>query len=425
MAKIKKITAREILDSRGIPTIQGRLELDNGHIVYASASSGESLGKYEACELRDKDLTRYAGQGVTQAVNYINNLLAPKLVGISPERQEDVDYWLLKADGSKDRSVLGTNTISVLSQLLLKSSANNAGLSIYKYVEAYFNKIYKKKIAVEKLPSPIFNIINGGKHGTKNLEFQEFQLIPSTAVQFSNALEMAANIYNTLKNVLDYRNAGISVSEEGGFTPNLLTNNDALEIMKESLIQNKIQLGVDAFLGLDIAASQFMKNDKYTLKDKPAALTVTEYIQYLDEIIKKYSLLIVEDPLNDEDFPNWHKLTDQIGINTYIVGDDFIAGSKERLVKAVADKACSAIVLKFNQVATLSELFEVVNLAKDANIKLVFSQRLGETNDSIIADIAVGIQSDFVKFGAPVRGERVAKYNRLLEIEGEIEKNKV
>lgn len=422
MAKIKKITAREILDSRGIPTIQGQLELDNGHFLYASASSGESLGKYEAVELRDKNEARYAGKGVTQAVNYINDLLSPKLVGISPERQQDVDFWLLKADGSNNRSVLGTNTISVISQLLLKSAADNSGLPLYKYISTYFNKAYKKNIVIEKVPSPIFNIINGGKHGTKNLEFQEFQLIPSTAMQFSKSLEMAANIYNTLKNVLDYRNAGISVSEEGGFTPNLLTNNDALEIMKESLVQNKIQLGVDAFLGLDIAASQFMKNDKYALKDKPAPLSVVEYMEYLNEIIKKYSLIVVEDPLSDEDFPNWHKLTEQIGINTYIVGDDFIAGNKERLVKAVADKACSAIVLKFNQVATLSELFEVVNLAKDANIKLIFSQRLGETNDSIIADIAVGIQADFVKFGAPVRGERVAKYNRLLEIEDEIRK---
>jgi enolase len=420
MAKIKKITAREILDSRGIPTIEGRLELDNNQVVFASSSSGESLGKYEAVELRDNDLTRYAGLGVTKAVAYINDLLGPKLVGVSPERQEDVDFWLIKADGSNNRAVLGTNTISVISQMLLKASALNGGVELYQYVLDYFNRIYKKKVTFERLPSPIFNIINGGKHGTKNLEFQEFQLIPSTAMKFRKSLEMAADIYSTLKNVLDYRNAGISVSEEGGFTPNLLTNNDALEIMKESLVQNKIQLGVDAFLGLDIAASQFMKNDKYALKDRPTPLTVSEYIQYLDELIKKYSLLVVEDPLNDEDFPNWHKLSEQIGVSTYLVGDDFIAGNKQRLVKAVAEKACSAIVLKFNQVATLSELFEVVNLAKEANIKLIVSQRLGETNDDIIADIAVGIQSEFVKFGAPVRGERVAKYNRLLKIEQDL-----
>ncbi|HLL61316.1 MAG TPA: hypothetical protein VK338_06375 [Candidatus Nitrosocosmicus sp.] len=420
MAKIKKIRAREILDSRGIPTIEGQLILDNDQEIYASASSGESLGKYEGCELRDADNSRYFGMGVKKAVSYINDLLAPKLVGTDPMRQADIDFWLLKADGTPDRSRLGVNSMMVVSQLVFKAAAYQSGLKLYKYINDYFNKTYKKNIQLEKIPSPIFSMINGGKHGTKNLEFQEFQFIPSTALRFNEALEMGVSMYSMLKTVLDYRNAGISVSEEGGFTPNLLTNSDALEVMKETLLQKKIKLGVDAFFGLDIAAAQFIKGDKYRIKDKPNPLSVTDYIAYIAELIKQYNILVVEDPIGEEDFANWHVLSEMVGENTYIVGDDFIAGSKDRLKRASDQKSCSSVLIKYNQVATISEIFEFVNVAKDANVKTIFSQRLGETNDSIIADFAVGIQSYFVKFGAPVRGERVAKYNRLLQINDEL-----
>jgi enolase len=252
------------------------------------------------------------------------------------------------------------------------------------------------------------------------LEFQEFQLIPSTALKFKNSLEMAVTVYNTLKSVLDYRNAGVSVSDEGGFTPNLLTNSDALDVLVEALSQKKIKLGVDAFIGLDIASSQFAQGSQYPLKDKPTPLAADSYISFLKEISQKYNVLVLEDALIEEDYAGWKKLNEAIGANTYIAGDDFTAGNKERLNRAINEKACSAVIVKYNQVATVSQILEFVNVAQEGGIKTIFSQRLGETNDDIIADFAVGIQANFVKFGAPVRGERVSKYNRLLEIENNL-----
>ena len=242
MAAIKKIIAREILDSRGVPTIEGKLILDNDKAVTAVASSGESRGKFEGLELRDTDAERYNGMGVSKAVSYINDLIAPKLAGVPIEKQIDIDYWLQHADGTENFSILGVNTASVISQLVLKANALNSGLPIYKYVNEVFCKAFNTTIPLSRVPSPIFCMINGGKHGSKNLEFQEFQIIPSTANKFSTSLEIAGKVYASLKQILDYRNAGISVSEEGGFAPNLLTNVDSLELIKETLIQKKIKL---------------------------------------------------------------------------------------------------------------------------------------------------------------------------------------
>jgi len=420
MVKIKKIIASEILDSRGFPTIEGRLILDNDKEVIATASSGESRSKYEGVEIRDLDENRYDGLGVKKAVSYINDLIGPKLIGVSPEEQIDIDYWLIKADGTENKSLLGVNTLMTVSQLILKASAIQQNLPLYKYFNSLYNQTFKKQLSIEKIPAPIFCLINGGKHGAKNLEFQEFQIIPSTSLNFSGSLQLAVEMYHGLKKVLDYRNAGTTVSEEGGFAPNLLTNIDGLEVLRETLLQKKHQLAADVFLGLDLAASQFYKNGRYIIKDKANPLTVSEHIEYLHEINKEYSLLLLEDPIDEEDFENWRKINSQLGSNTYIVGDDLIAGNKKRLLRAINEKAASAVVIKFNQTSTISEMLEIINLAKTSNFKIIFSHRLGETNDPIIADLAVGIQADFVKFGAPVRGERVAKYNRLLEIETEI-----
>lgn len=423
MAKIKKIIAREILDSRGVPTIEGKLILDNDKTVTAIASSGESRGKYEGVELRDSDENRYDGLGVKKAVSYINDMIGPKLISVSPEKQTDVDYWLIAADGTENRSQLGVNTLLTISQLILKAAALQQNLPLYKYFNSLYNQTFKKQIPLEKISAPIFCLINGGKHGAKNLEFQEFQIIPSSSSNFSQSLQLGVEIYHNLKKVLDYRNAGITVSEEGGFAPNLLTNIDGLEIIRETLLQKRHQLGVDIFLGVDLAASNFYKNGRYVIKDRASPLSTNEYIEYLVGINKEYSLLVMEDPIEEEDFENWKKINSKLGSNTYIVGDDFIAGNKKRLLRAINEKAASSIVIKFNQVSTITEMLEIINLAKEANFKIIFSHRTGETNDPITADLAVGIQADFVKFGAPVRGERVAKYNRLLEIEEEINRN--
>lgn len=424
MAKIQKITAREVLDSRGIPTVEGHLELDSGEIVTATAPSGESLGKYEWVELRDRDATHFDGMGVSKVISYINDLVGPKLIGVDPAGQTEIDSWLVKADASSSGQTLGVNTTMTISQLVLKAAAVSQKISIYTHINNLFNDRAEKKTLLEKMPGVIVTLINGGKHGNKNMDFQEFQIVPSTSSSYSQALEFAEVSYEALKKVLEYRNAGVSVSEEGGFVPNLLTNVDALEVIRESLVQRKLRLGVDVHMGLDLAASQFFVNGKYVIKDKSQPLKFDEYVEYLVGIAQEYNILILEDPLEQEDFDGWKKLNEKIGSNTYLVGDDFLAGKKERLEKAVKNRACTAMLVKLNQTGTITDLLELVQIARTANLKIIVSHRLGESNDSFIADLAVGVQADFVKFGAPVRGERVAKYNRLLEIETELTASK-
>lgn len=394
--------------------------LDSDQAVVASSPSGESIGKYEAVELRDHDKSRFDGFGVRRAVGYINDLIGPRLVGVSPTKQTDIDYWLIKADGTNNKSKLGSNTITVVSQLVLKAAALSLQIPPYQYIAQLFNRNFKGKLKPEMIPSPIFSLINGGKHGTKNLQFQEFQVIPPTNTSFSHALQLGSQLYFGLKKILEYRNAGISVSQEGGFTPNLLTNVDALEIIKETLSQNHLRSGVDIFLGLDLAASQFYKERRYVIQDRAQPFKVEDFIKHLSDLVGEYNILILEDPLEEEDFANWASLNEKIGDNTYLVGDDLIAGNKSRLERAIKERACSGVLVKFNQSGTITEMLEIVNLAREASLKVIVSHRLGETNDRLIADFAVGIHADFIKFGAPVRGERVAKYNRLLEIETEI-----
>ncbi len=420
MAKIQKIIAREILDSRGIPTIEVKITLDSGQSVTASASAGESIGKYECLELRDGDTNRFNGLGVTTSVSYVNNLIAPKLIGVSCDRQVDIDYWLMSIDSSPQKNVIGVNTTMTLSQVVLKAHALSENVPYYSYINTLMNKLFNFPFQIKKMPSPIFNLINGGKHGIKNLEFQEFQIVPLTSLSFSQALEVGVEIYHQVKKVLEYRNAGVSVSEEGGFTPYLLTNYDALNFLKNILVDRKMVLGVDIFLGLDVAASHFYNEGKYIIKDKSNSLKSEQFIEYIVELNNQFKTLIIEDAIEQEDFDSWKKLNQKIGTSSYVIADDFTAGNKSRVLRAIKENLCSGILVKLNQNATISEMMEVINLSKQAGMKIVFSHRLGETTDSFIADFAVGAQVDFVKFGSPVRGERVVKYNRLLAIEDEL-----
>lgn len=419
MAKVKQIRAYEIIDSRGYPTIEGRLLLDNNIEVIASVPAGTSLGKYEAAELRDNDKQRFDGMGVSKAVEIINTLVGPKLTGVSPIKQQEVDTWLIHADGTKNKSKLGGNTTLAVSQLMIKASAASENIPLYKYINNYYNSIFKTTIKIEKIPAPIFNILNGGKHANNNLEFQEFQVIPSSAFNFDKSYRIGVEIFHELKKVLAYRNANISVGEEGGFTPNFPTNVDALEILQETINRKNLKPGLDIFLGMDIAASHFYKDQRYILKSKAHPLKTEEYMDYILDITKQYALLILEDPLNEDDFDSWSKLNKLISKEIYLVGDDLLATNKDRLQKAIKSKACSTILVKPNQIGTITETLEVIDLARNNNFNYVVSHRSGETNDSFIADFAVGVQSDFVKFGAPSRGERVAKYNRLWQIERE------
>ncbi len=419
MSKIAKIYAYEIIDSRGYPTIEGKLVLDNGASVVTSVPSGTSIGKYEAVELRDNDNTKWDGMGVSQAVSYINDLIAPKLKNVSPLKQQEVDNWLIKADGTKNKSAVGANVTLTISQLMIKAGALESGLPLFRYVNQLYEQIFKNKINISRIPTPLFNIINGGKHANNNLDFQEFQIIPSSSFSFSKAYETGVEVFHELRRMLEYRNAIVAVGEEGGFTPNFGTNIDAIEIIIETLNKKKLQVGVDAFIGLDIASSHFYKDNRYQIKDKPHLLKTEEYLEFVNSIIKKYPILVLEDPLNQDDWDGWHKLNESLPREIYLVGDDLLVTNKERLERAIKEKSCSTILVKPNQIGTILETLTVIDTARKNNFSYIISHRSGETNDSFIADFAVGVQSDFVKFGAPSRGERVAKYNRLWQIERE------
>jgi len=419
MSTIKRIVAHEIIDSRSIPTIEAWLELDDGKKVTTSIPSGTSIGKNEALELRDNDHNKFNGRGVSQAVSYINDLLAPKLIGTSPDKQFEIDNWMIKADATNNKSRLGANTILAVSQLIAKAGAVTQGMSLFNYLNSLFNQIHKEIVPIEKIPIPIFNIINGGKHANNDLQFQEYQIIPSSSQSFTQAYQIGVEVFQELKAVLQYRNAGVSVGEEGGLTPNFASNLDAFDILNETLMRKNLKPGLDIFLGTDIASSHFFKSDRYNLKDKPHPLTTDEYIEYILNIVKTYSLLVLEDPLQEEDWRNWQKLNTLLPNNIYLVGDDLICTNRERLLHAIKDKACSGIIIKPNQIGTVTETLEVVSIAKKNSLAVVASHRSGESNDDFIADFAVGVQADFAKFGAPSRGERVAKYNRLWNIERE------
>ncbi|MEO6509023.1 MAG: enolase C-terminal domain-like protein, partial [Patescibacteria group bacterium] len=293
------------------------------------------------------------------------------------------------------------------------------GIPIFKYINALYNETFKETIKMERISTPIFNIINGGKHANNNIDFQEFAVIPSSSFIFSKAYQIGVELFHELKRVLIYRNANISVGEEGGMAPNFSTNLDALEVLNETFIKKNLKPGLDVFLGIDMAASHYMKSDQYVIKDRNHGMKADEYIEFVKQITEHYSILILEDPLGDDDWDGWKKLNHILSEKVYLIGDDLIATNKDRLEKAIKEKACTTVLIKPNQIGTISETLEVINIARKNTFNYVVSHRSGETNDTFIADFAVGIQSDFVKFGAPSRGERVEKYNRLWEIEQE------
>lgn len=417
-SKIYAVTSREILDSRGNPTVESTVILESGYRGTASVPAGASVGKYEAVELRDKDPQRFDGKGVMTAVGNVVNVLGPKIRGMDALDQKSIDKALVDADGSKSKATLGANSILSVSLANAVAAANNSRLPLYKYLNNLVSADFP--ITMERMPTPTLNLINGGLHGAGNLNFQEFHVIPATNKAYHLAIQMGAEIYQAVKKILTYRNAIHSVGDEGGFAPNLFTNLDAMEVLLEAVRTTPYRFGVDVFFGLDVAAAHFKRERGYEIKDRPAAFTTEEFIGYLKELHEKYRLLLLEDPLEEDDWEGWSKMTAQMGQEVLIVGDDLLATNPERLNTAISKQACSAILLKPNQIGTLSEFLNVVVIAKKNDMRCVTSHRSGETNDSFIADLAVAIQSDYVKFGAPARGERVAKYNRLLQIEAEL-----
>lgn len=416
MAKIKKIIAREILDSRGHPTIEAIIELEDLAVGVFSTPSGISVGKFEAVELRDKDPKRYTGLGVLKALEKIVRDVAPKLIGNEALNQEAIDKILIDIDGTTNKSSLGVNTVLAISGAVVKAQAASSNMPLYQYI----SKLLGATSTQFALPTPMFNVINGGKHGIGNLDFQEFLFVLPKANAYSKNLKVGVECYYALKESLIAHNASYLVGDEGGYAPSLYTNIDALKIMEEAISRAGYQPGLDLFLSLDVAASHIQEGGSYRLKDRPVPLTPDDLLDFYIYLNEQYRLLSIEDPLAEDDWSHWKTLTEKLGSQMLIIGDDLIATNLERLNKAIGEKAVNGVIIKPNQIGTITETLKVVRVAQEAKFKVVVSNRSGETNDDFIADFAVAVGADYVKFGAPARGERVAKYNRLLEIEHEL-----
>lgn len=421
MTKISKIWAREILDSRAEPTVETAILLDNGEMTVSSVPSGASTGSYEAIEMRDADPQRFHGRGVMKAVGAVNGKIAQAIVGMDPINQFEIDKKMIEADGTENKSQLGANAILSVSNCTAKAGALVSKIPLYRWI----NKLAKEvKVTTEDLtiPTPLFNMINGGLHGAGNLDFQEFHVIPSSIKTFSQGLRAGAEIYSSIGNNLEKRGAIHSVGDEGGYAPNLFANTDALEIIIESIKNTQYSLGRDILLGLDVAAHSFFNGSVYQIRDRTTSLDHNGLIDYFKQLNDQYHLAMLEDPLDEDAWEFWPKILALFEGQVTIVGDDLLATNPKRVDKAIEKKACNAILIKPNQIGTITETMGVIKKAREAGWKIVVSHRSGETNDYLIADFAVGVGADFVKFGAPARGERVAKYNRLLTIEGEISK---
>lgn len=418
MAIIKAIRAREILDSRGNPTIETSIWSDNSTGATASIPSGASVGENEATELRDNDQSRFQGRGVLKAVGLVNDFISKYLIGQDPTKQNHLDQLLIDLDGSKNKSKLGANTILSVSQAVCELGARVSSMQTYEYLEAKYGLHQSTPF---NLPTPIFNVINGGKHGDGNLDFQEYHLIPTSKITFKEALVIGDEIYQQLKALLIAKKTSHSVGDEGGFTPHLNSNTDALELIIETVEAGSYRLNSQVFLGLDLAASEYFTNNQYRLKDRKEAYSVEDYLQYLIDLKNNFKPILLEDPLEQNSWKDWTTLNNQIGQDTLIVGDDLLTTHKDKLTKAINQSACNAIIIKPNQVGTVSETVSVVKLAKKNNINVIVSHRSGDTEENFIADFAVGLGADYVKFGAPSRGERTAKYNRLSQIQEYLE----
>lgn len=411
MAKIQHINAREILNSKGNPTIETTVVLDNGIEATASAPAGTSVSTYEAFELKDHDPHRYDGKGMLRAIQHVQSTIAPRLKDMDPAKQEEIDNVLLELDGTQNKSHLGGNTILSVSAAVAKSGAAALSKSLFQHIHDTFDT---RPLSI---PVPLFNIINGGKHAVDTFDFQEFIVIPATAPSFHEALETGVSIYSALQEILHLNNLSTLVGFEGGFAPKLLTNKEAFALMKEAAESTEKKLGTDILLGMDVASSPFYRNHQYHIKDISHPLTSEELINFYAELAEDFPILYMEDILAEDDWDGWRLAVEKLGTKHLVTGDDLISTNPHRLTMAIDKRAVTATIIKPNQIGTVSETVAVVKKAQDAGLKIIVSHRSGDTNDDFIADFAVGIGADYIKCGAPSRGERVAKYNRLLAIE--------
>ena len=418
MSKIKKITAREILDSRGNPTVETCVLLDNGLRVKASVPSGASTGVHEAIELRDGDKARYDGLGVLNAVKNVEKKIAPKLIGVAVTDQEKIDNLMIELDGTENKSKLGANAILSVSLACARAGALALDVELYEYI----SRSYKFGVKSYIMPTPCFNIFNGGKHADTNLDFQEFMIIPVLEASLKERVRIGSEIFHSLGKVLKKAGFDTDVGNEGGYAPDIASSIQAIELIMAATIKAGYKPGSQIGLGVDVGSSQlYNKADgKYIFKLDQASFTSSTLVGLYYEWFRKYPIISIEDGLGEDDWAGWSQLNKELGSDVMLVGDDLFVTNIERLRKGLKERAANAILIKPNQVGTLTETINCINLAKKHNYKIMVSHRSGETTDDFIADLSVAVQADYIKAGSLSRGERVAKYNRLMEIEDQL-----
>ena len=405
---IYKIIAREILDSRGNPTIEVDVTLSDGSLGRAAVPSGASTGEHEAVELRDNDNLRYLGKGVKKAVKIVNTTIANEIIGLDALNQKNIDEAMISLDGTSNKSKLGANSILGVSIAVAKSASNSKKMPFYEYINQ--NKTYT-------MPIPMMNIINGGSHADNNVDFQEFMVFPIGAKSFSNALQMGTEIFHQLKKVLKNKNLSTSVGDEGGFAPNLKSNHEAIEVILKAIDKAGYKAGKNVYIALDVAASELFDKDKYIIKSENRSLSSDQMISYYQNIIETYPIISIEDGLDENDWGGWSLMNETLGDKVQIVGDDLTVTNINRLQKAIDLKAMNAILIKLNQIGTLTETLDAIALAKKADFGAIISHRSGETEDTTIADLAVASGVGQIKTGSASRTDRICKYNQLLRIE--------
>jgi len=411
MPSITAVLAREILDSRGNPTIEVEVQLEDGSLGRAAIPSGASTGAHEAVELRDGDEKRYLGKGVRKAVDNVNNIIADELIDMEATNQLEIDDLLCHLDGTPNKSKLGANAILGVSLATAKAAAESVGLPLYRYIGG---------VAARDLPVPMMNVLNGGKHADNNVDIQEFLVLPVGADSFAEGLRIGVEVFHSLKSVLKSKGLSTSVGDEGGFAPNLSSNEEAIQVIVQAIEKAGYTPGKEVFLGLDLAATELYKDGQYQFPGEGVTRSREQMIEYLSGLVDRYPIISIEDGMAEDDWEGWSALTSALGSKIQIVGDDLFVTNTERLARGIREGSANSILIKVNQIGTLSETLAAIEMAKRAGWTTVISHRSGETEDTTIADIAVATNAGQIKTGAPSRTDRVAKYNQLLRIEEDL-----
>ncbi len=404
--EIEQVHAREVLDSRGNPTVEAEVRTEEGDIGRAIVPSGASTGKYEAVELRDADKNRYHGKGVLRAVSNVNNCIAPEVEGLNVLNQQEIDEVMINLDGTENKEKLGANAILAVSLACAKAAACNLQIPLYEYLGG---------ISANHIPTPMMNILNGGRHADNNISIQEFMIVPTGNRKFSEKLRMCSEVYAELKQILKGKKLATGVGDEGGFAPNLQDDEEALALLTEAITKSGYQN--EFSIALDVAASEMFEEGEYHFWKSQKIKTVDEMIAYYEELVKKYPIISIEDPLSEEDWAGWQKLTKKLGARVQLVGDDLFTTNVKRLMEGVSKQCANSILIKPNQIGTLTETIETIKYAKNNGYSTIISHRSGETEDTFIADLGVALETNYIKTGAPNRTERICKYNQLLRIE--------